>query len=170
MSYLKKISLKWECVEKKDNYPFNILAISNLDSLSLDHNVVFLVGENGSEKSTLFEAVAFQCGYGIGGGGRNNDIGLSDESSLLSSIMTLSWMPKINSGFFLRAETFFDFAKHLDEMAKDIYAGGRKVYDAYGGKSLNQQSHGEAFLSLGAAVHGGFWLCGASLPGFGRDR
>lgn len=62
--------------------------------------------------------------------------------------MTLSWMPKINSGFFLRAETFFDFAKHLDEMAKDIYSGGRKVYDAYGGKSLNQQSHGEAFLSL----------------------
>ncbi len=148
MSYLKKISLNWERVGNRDDYPFNVPAISNLDSLDLDHNVVFIVGENGTGKSTLLEAIAYQCGFGIGGGGRNNDIGLSDESALLSSILTLSWMPKINSGFFLRSETFFDFAKHLDEMAKDIYSGGRQVYDAYGGKSLNQQSHGEAFLSM----------------------
>lgn len=148
MSYLKRISLNWGQVENKNDYPFNIPAILNLDSLSLDHNVVFIVGENGTGKSTLLEAIAYQCGFGIGGGGRSNDIGLSDESSLLASIMTLSWMPKINSGFFLRAETFFDFAKHLDEMAKDIDTGGRRVYDAYGGKSLNHQSHGEAFLSL----------------------
>lgn len=145
---MKKISLNWERVENRNVYPYNISAISNLDSLNLDYNVTFIVGENGTGKSTLLEAVAYQCGFGIGGGGRNNNIGLSDESSLLSSIMTLSWMPKINSGFFLRAETFFDFAKHLDEMAKDIYSGGRTVYNAYGGKSLNQQSHGEAFLSL----------------------
>lgn len=148
LSYLNKISLNWERVENRNAYPFNIPAISNLDSLNLDYNVIFIVGENGTGKSTLLEAVAYQCGFGMGGGGRNNNFGLSDESSLLSSIMTLSWMPKINSGFFLRAETFFDFAKHLDEMAQDVYSGGRKVYDAYGGKSLNQQSHGEAFLSL----------------------
>lgn len=148
MSYLKRISLNWERVDNKDDYPFNVPAIANLDSLDLDHNVVFIVGENGTGKSTLLEAIAYQCGFGIGGGGKNNNIGLSDESALLSSILTLSWMPKINSGFFLRAETFFDFAKHLDQMAMDQYAGGRSVYDAYGGKSLNQQSHGEAFLSL----------------------
>lgn len=148
MSYLKRISLEWERADNRDVYPFNIPAISNIDSLNVDHNVVFIVGENGTGKSTLLEAVAYKCGFGIGGGGRNNDIGLSEESSLLASIMRLSWMPKINSGFFLRAETFFDFARHLDEMAKDPFSGGRKVYDAYGGKSLNQQSHGEAFLSL----------------------
>lgn len=148
LPYLKEISLDWERAENRNVYPFNIPAISSLDSLNLDHNVIFIVGENGTGKSTLLEAIAYQCGFGMGGGGRNNSMGLSDESSLLSSIMTLSWMPKINSGFFLRAETFFDFAKHLDEMAQDIDSGGRKVYDAYGGKSLNQQSHGEAFLSL----------------------
>ncbi|WP_425807538.1 AAA family ATPase [Desulfitobacterium sp. Sab5] len=148
MSYLKKISLNWERVDNRDDYPYNVPAISNLDSLDLDHNVVFIVGENGTGKSTLLEAIAYQCGFGIGGGSRNNDIELSDKSTLLSLILTLSWMPKINSGFFLRSETFFDFAKHLDEMAKDIYSGGRQVYDAYGGKSLNQQSHGEAFISM----------------------
>lgn len=68
MSFLKKISLNWERVENRNNYPFNIPAISNLDSLSLDHNVIFIVGENGTGKSTLLEAVAYQCGFGIGRG------------------------------------------------------------------------------------------------------
>lgn len=139
MAYLKRITLNWERIENRNEYPFNVPAVANLDSLDLDHNVVFFVGENGTGKSTLLEAMAYQCGFSIGGGGRNNDLGLSDASALLASIIRLSWMPKVTSGFFLRAETFFDFAKYLDEMGN---------YDAYGGKSLNEQSHGEAFLSL----------------------
>ncbi|AFL99616.1 MULTISPECIES: AAA family ATPase [Desulfitobacterium] len=155
MAYLKKVTLNWERADNRNIYPFNIPALVNCASLDINHNVVFFVGENGTGKSTLLEAIAYQCGFGIGGGDRNVDIGLSDESVRLASILTLSWMPKINQGFFLRAETFFDFAKHLDERSKDPYAGGRKVYDAYGGKSLNQQSHGEAFLSLFANRFGG---------------
>jgi predicted ATPase len=139
LAYLKRITLNWERIENRNEYPFNVPAVANLDSLDLDHNVVFFVGENGTGKSTLLEAMAYQCGFSIGGGGRNNDLGLSDASALLASIIRLSWMPKVTSGFFLRAETFFDFAKYLDEMGN---------YDAYGGKSLNEQSHGEAFLSL----------------------
>ena len=45
----------------------------------------------------------------------------------------------------MRAETFFDFAEYLDDMAK---SEGAEVYLPYGGKSLNEQSHGESFLSL----------------------
>ena len=148
MAYLKKLTLHWDRVEDRKQYPFNVPALAQCDSLDLNHNVVFFVGENGSGKSTLLEAIAYHSGFGIGGGGKNNDIGLSDESARLASILTLAWMPKINQGFFLRAETFFDFARHLDEMSKDPYGGGQRVYDAYGGKSLNKQSHGEAFLSL----------------------
>jgi len=149
------VTLNWERADNRNTYPFNIPALVNCASLDTNHNVVFFVGENGTGKSTLLEAIAYQCGFGIGGGDRNYDIGLSDESVRLATILTLSWMPKINQGFFLRAETFFDFAKHLDERSKDPYAGGRGVYNAYGGKSLNQQSHGEAFLSLFVHRFGG---------------
>jgi predicted ATPase len=149
LAYLKKVTVNWDKVEDKYTYPFNVPAISNLDTLNFDQNVTFLIGENGTGKSTLLEAIAYKCGFALGGGGQANDLGLTDESLSLSSVLTLSWMPKINSGFFLRAETFFDFAKYIDEMAKDPYSGGENiVYRPYGGTSLNKQSHGEAFLSL----------------------
>jgi len=73
---------------------------------------------------------------------------------MLDPIMTLSWLPKINNGFLLRAETFFDFANYIDDLAEDPFIGP-KVYNAYGGKSLHEQSHGEAFLSLFTNRFGG---------------
>jgi len=148
LAYLKRLRINWELVENRSTYPFNVPALASCETLDLNQNVTFFVGENGTGKSTLLEAIAYQCGFGIGGGDRNYDIGLSDESRSLASVLTLAWMPKINQGFFLRAETFFDFAKHLDEMAKDPYSGGGMVYNRFGGKSLNKQSHGEAFFSL----------------------
>lgn len=47
-------------------------------------------------------------------------------------------------GFFLRAESFFNFASYIDELEREFPTR----YAAYGGKSLHQQSHGESFLSL----------------------
>lgn len=47
-------------------------------------------------------------------------------------------------GFFLRAESFYHFASHIDELARE----DRRAYDSYGGRSLHEQSHGESFLSL----------------------
>jgi len=61
--------------------------------------------------------------------------------------MTLSWSPIVTNGFFLRAETFFDFASYVDELARSSQRGW-EAYIPYGGKSLHKQSHGEAFLSL----------------------
>jgi len=54
-------------------------------------------------------------------------------------------------GFFLRAETFFNFATYLEDVGSSFIA--------YGGKSLHQQSHGEAFLSLFSTLRGRlyFW-------------
>jgi predicted ATPase len=42
-------------------------------------------------------------------------------------------------GFFLRAESFYNFATYLDDVSD---------MRAYGGRSLHGQSHGEAFLAL----------------------
>ena len=45
----------------------------------------------------------------------------------------------------MRAESFFNFASYIDEMAEEF---GSDIFRAYGGRSLHQQSHGEAFFSL----------------------
>lgn len=145
MPFLKAIKLEWDNIENKREYPFNIPCINKLNYLNTDHDVTFFIGENGTGKSTFIEGIAYKCGFNVCGGGKNNLFGSADASARLADIMTLSWLPKVNKGFFMRAETFFDFAEYLDDMAK---SEGAEVYLPYGGKSLNEQSHGESFLSL----------------------
>lgn len=121
-------------------YPFSIPVIRNLESLTLNQPVTFFVGENGSGKSTLMEAIADKCGFNTAGGGRNNYYEIDAQTSALAHYVRLSWLPKVTNGFFLRAESFYHFASYLDTLD-----GGT---GPYGGTSLHEQSHGEAFLSL----------------------
>lgn len=120
-------------------YPFNIPAFSTGIALNLTSNVTFFVGENGSGKSTLLEAIAQRCGFSAEGGGRDHHFG-RDERSLLAEALELSWSFKVYDGFFMRAESFFDFASYLEGVGTD--------FERYGGQSLHKQSHGESFLAL----------------------
>jgi predicted ATPase len=120
-------------------YPFNIRAYSRGINLELKGNVTFLVGENGSGKSTLVEAIAECCGFNPEGGNRDHHFAAFADRSDLAQALRLVWQPKVTEGFFLRAESFFNFANFLEEVSD---------FRAYGGKSLLEQSHGESFLAL----------------------
>ena len=50
-------------------------------------------------------------------------------------------------GFFLRAESFFNVATHIEHMDADP-APAPPVIHSYGGVSLHEQSHGESFMAL----------------------
>lgn len=142
--YLREISKLSGLIQDHERYPFNIPAVRSLNRMSLKRNVTFFVGENGTGKSTLLEAIAYQCGFHTASGGRNNQFDLASSDSSLGDAIRLSWMPKVSQGFFLRAESFYRFATHIDELA----AEDPTAYDYYGGKSLHAQSHGESFFSL----------------------
>jgi predicted ATPase len=120
-------------------YPFNIKAFSSGIDLPFTSNVTFFVGENGTGKSTLLEAIAECCGFNPEGGNRDHQREVFVERSRLAQALRLSWMPRATEGFFLRAESFYNFATYLDQVSN---------LRAYGGKSLHAQSHGESFLSL----------------------
>jgi len=139
--YLKSVSLLRENIESFNHYPFSIPAIKSLDQIEFKSMVTFFVGENGSGKSTLLEAIAEQCNFNTAGGGRNNTYEVHAAKSDLADYIRLSWMPKITNGFFLRAESFYHFASHIDEVDDTGFS-------SYGGRSLHQQSHGESYLSL----------------------
>ncbi|MDA0524103.1 AAA family ATPase [Methanococcoides alaskense] len=153
--FLKEISLKYSDDVDLSSYPFTIPVVRNFRELELKNNVTFFVGENGSGKSTLLEAIADQVGFNTAGGSRNNVYDVEKAGSVLGKNLRLSWMPKVNEGFFLRSETFYNFASHIDELQK---TDGR-AYDAYGGKSLHSSSHGESFLALfNNRFHKGLYL------------
>lgn len=63
----------------------------------------------------------------------------SSDRSPLAQAFRLSWAPRVTEGFFMRAESFYNFATYLD---------GVSDLRAYGGRSLHEQSHGESFIAL----------------------
>jgi predicted ATPase len=120
-------------------YPFRIRAFSQGIDLPLRSTVTYFVGENGSGKSTLLEALAECCGFNPEGGNRDHHRATFAERSPLAQALRLSWRPKITQGFFMRAESFYNFATYIEQVS-DLRA--------YGGTSLHEQSHGESFMSL----------------------
>jgi predicted ATPase len=120
-------------------YPFNILAFSHGIDLAFRSKVTFFVGENGSGKSTLLEALAECFGFNPEGGNRDHHRATFADRSPLAQALSLSWLPKVSEGFFMRAESFYNFATYIEEVS-DLRA--------YGGKSLHEQSHGESFIAL----------------------
>nr|WP_144523905.1 AAA family ATPase [Bacillus pumilus] len=142
---LQKITFLKDKVASYNEYPFCVPVIKNLDEIKITNNVTFFVGENGSGKSTLLESIADSCGFNINGGGRNNLYTNNIDETTLGSYLRLSWQPKLTNGFFLRAESFYNFAAYLDTLNQE---SGEDVYAPYGGTPLHKQSHGESFLSL----------------------
>ncbi len=146
---LREIRIQKEKVKDWEEYPFSIPVIKNLNEIQFKSKICFFVGENGSGKSTLLEGIAENYGLGREGGSRNISFQTSNEvsSTKLSEVLRLRWSQKILNGYFLRAESFFNVANYLDELAKEPWIG-KTAYDGYGGKSPHKRSHGEAFFTL----------------------
>jgi predicted ATPase len=121
-------------------YPFTLPWLVPTTSLKFSTPLTFLVGENGTGKSSLLEAIAWATGFNAQGGNRDQSFADDAEGRALGRALQLGWRHNVAGGFFLRAETFFNFATYLES------AGS--TFRAYGGKSLHHQSHGEAFLAL----------------------
>ena len=115
--------------------------------LAFDADVTFLVGENGTGKSTLLEAIAVACGFNPEGGSRNFQFSTNDTHSALHQSLRIVRRAFPKDGYFLRAESLYNVATNLEELDRQP-AFSRKLTESYGGKSLHKQSHGESFLAL----------------------
>lgn len=116
-------------------------------SLVISKNVTFFVGENGTGKSTLLEAIAVAFGFNAEGGSRNFNFSTMDTHSELCDKLVLRRKNKPRDGFFLRAESVYNVATNIDKMDSEPSFDPR-VIEGYGGLSLHKQSHGESFLSI----------------------
>ena len=146
--FLKQVTLLHDKLGRSDAYPFSIPSLQATSSISINGPVSFFVGENGSGKSTLLEAIAWQSGFHTASGGINQTYESENSEAVFGPYIRLSWLPKVRNGFFLRAESFFNFANYLDREARMQPAFRDAFYAPYGGRSLHSQSHGESFLSL----------------------
>lgn len=156
-----------------EGFPFDVPAVRSLGTLELTSPVTFFVGENGSGKSTVLEAIAAAVGSPtVGSDSVDRDATLAAQRAL-GRALQLAWNRRVHRGFFLRAEDFFGFAKRLSQLRSELK--GRLVEvdaefagaDAYTrglaagpaaasladmtrlyGENLDARSHGESFLQL----------------------
>jgi len=100
-----------------------------MEKLELKAPVTFFVGENGTGKSTLLEAIAVASGFNAEGGTRNFRFSTKDTHADLHQYLTLSRYAYPQDGFFLRAESLYNLASNIDDMApfldKEEYEGFR---------------------------------------------
>lgn len=129
--------------ERRDGYPWTLPAVAALaGGLALDPKVTYLIGENGTGKSTLVEAVAVAAGMNPEGGSRHFTYATRDShSDLWRAVRLVRGSRRPKSEFFLRAESFFTAASYLETLPED-------AFKPYGGRSLHEQSHGESFLAV----------------------
>jgi predicted ATPase len=116
--------------------------------------VTFFVGENGSGKSTLIEAIAVAAGFNAEGGSRHFNFATRRSESKLHEYLRLArGVRRPKTGYFLRAESYFNVATTIEKLDEDPFAGP-PVIESHGGVPLHEQSHGESFLAL---VKNRFW-------------
>jgi predicted ATPase len=118
-------------------WPMTIPAVAQLahDGLDLPAGVTFLVGENGSGKSTIVEAVATAYGLSPEGGSAQGRFSTrSTESPLGGALRLQRGIGAARWGFFLRAETMHGWYTYSEQTG--------------GGPRYHEMSHGESFLEV----------------------
>lgn len=131
-----------------DSYLAGLPAVRG-GGLAFTAPVTFFMGENGTGKSTLIEAIAVACGLNPEGGSRNFVFSTHDSHSPLWRAVRLEKGPvPPRDAWFLRAESFYNVATNMDELDDAPGDSSPLIRSAYGGVSLHEQSHGESFLAL----------------------
>ena len=146
--FLQRVCLRPDADFRENEFPITLPFARTFD-LQFEVPVTILVGENGSGKSTVVEAIAELCGLPVGGGGRNElaDLKAPQSRSELAPFLRAAFLRKPRNGYFFRAEFQAHFATLLEERRADPDFRG-DPYARYGGHSLHTRSHGEAFLSV----------------------
>ena len=133
-------------------FPFDVPVIAAVDDLELSTPITLLSGDNGSGKSTLIEAIAEAIGFSAQGGEleRPGELPAVPRAVFGGALEPRLSETKPRTGYFLRAESFFNIAQLID--GGGIFSPDLSLY---GDVPLHQQSHGQSFLALAANRFGG---------------
>lgn len=185
MPHLQSVTLRPFLESDTSDFPFTVPIVKSLQEIKFASPVTFFVGENGSGKSTVIEALACAVeSITVGSESVKTDKTLAPIRKL-AKYFKLVWTKRTRKGFFLRAEDFFGYARSMRltreemereienvereykgrsklaiDLAKSAYIGQLSAMQNRYGKDLDNYSHGEAFLTLFQArfAPGGLYL------------
>ena len=106
MIHLKSVTVREFHTQDIDSFPFNLDVVKSLRGMEFTAPVTFFVGENGSGKSTVLEALACAIeSITVGSESVKTDKSLAAVRKLAQHFR-LAWQKRTHKGFFLRAEDF----------------------------------------------------------------
>ena len=185
MIHLRTLTTDGSDALKRNAYPFNVPTIRTLPTLAFTAEVTFFVGENGTGKSALLEALACAVGAITAGSESVKTDRTLEPARSLAQHLRLAWIRRTHKGLFLRAEDFFGYVKHLAQTRADLENDLQALDEEYKdrtdealhwaripykselsalqqryGSGLDTHSHGESFLEFFEArfVPGGLYL------------
>ena len=173
MIFLRSVEIRSLKEQEGTGFPFSLGVLRSLREIVFPAPVTFFVGDNGSGKSTILEALA--CAINsitVGSESVKTDKSLAPLRELARHFR-LIWEKPTHRGFFLRAEDFFGYAKTMRQTQEELrremnaierdykdrstlaadlarmpYANELHAMDRRYGDGLDSRSHGESFLTL----------------------
>lgn len=156
--------------DESDVFPWTLPLIQNFQEMTFEKHISFFVGENGSGKSTILEAIAAYSEVPLAGSYRLEDDPSLAASNRLADYLSVRFAEKTRRGFFIRAEDFIGFARKVKkdiqelndeiEEVKATFTGGdiKLTLGAIEGErnalisrytaDMEAMSHGEGFLQF----------------------
>lgn len=183
--HLKFVEFRQASGAQSRQFPYSMPLVRSLTRIEFTTPVTIFVGENGSGKSTVMEALAAAIGsITVGTESAQTDPSLIPARRLAQN-MKLAWNVRTNKGFFLRAEDFLNYARRLSAIRAEMLEYIAQVEEEYAnrsdyarslamlpykksiaemerlyGEDLDANSHGESFFRLFQSrfVPGGLYL------------
>lgn len=166
MPYISKVSI--DCSRERP-FPFDISAVKYAKGLDFSNPITFIIGDNGTGKSTLLETIAYRLQLPNMDGSSYGKRGF-EAAKVLMGYLSIEWAIDRPRGFFLRAEdfgnllngiqnednrlsTFFDDIKGdvpdnvIESMRDNSNYQIHNMYKNYG-QDLQGFSHGEAYFKI----------------------
>ena len=166
MPYIKTVTID---SEGKNRFPFNVPGIKHAKNIDLSSPINFIIGDNGTGKSTLIEAIAFRLQLPHMDGSDYSK--RSFQSAVdIAPYLDLTFNIERTIGFFFRAEDFGDYLNSVDRRDAALHAqltdlkgqvpdhiiqqmkdnANNQLYHMRRnyGQELSTFSHGEAYLKI----------------------
>ena len=156
--------------EEAEKFPWTLPIIKNLEELEFEKNVSFFVGENGSGKSTILEAIAAYSEVPLAGSFRLEDDESLAAANELANYLFIRFKEKTHHGFFVRAEDFIGFSRSIKRQIRELDKEIEEIKEGFVGgdiklmlgpvegekqnfikrysHDLEAMSHGEGFMKF----------------------
>lgn len=142
-NHLTSVTLHHERYPSDSQYPFSLPIFNQTKQLLFETPVTFFVGENGTGKSTLLEALALACDIHIWRKHEGVRFQVNPYEKQFYRYISIAWANGKVTGSYFGSEIFNDFRRIVDSWA--VTDPGQLNY--FGGKSLVTQSHGQSMMS-----------------------